>query len=96
MRRFAFTLAFCLCLSVSAFGQGTDASAAQPEPPRVEIIEDQEAGSVRVLIGGREVLTIDASGLHVNGDINYTGTSTDYGPEGFAARNINAGAPHAP
>jgi hypothetical protein len=36
-----------------------------------QIIIDQKTDTVRVLIDGKEIVTIDAHGLHVNGDIEY-------------------------
>lgn len=41
---------------------------------------DPENGSVHVLINGKEQLRIDANGLHVLGDITYSGAFTDVGP----------------
>jgi hypothetical protein len=82
MRRFVFVLAFCLTLSVPALAE--EPPAAPAGTPKVEIIEDQEAGAVRVLIDGKEVLTIDASGLHVSGSIIYTGSITDIGESAHA------------
>jgi hypothetical protein len=55
-----------------------DQSGTEPADT-VEIITDQEAGAVRILIDGREVATIDADGLHVAGNIAYTGTLADTG-----------------
>ena len=99
MRRFVFALAALCCLapaSVTA-GESPVSSPEKANRPKVEVVEDQEAGVVRVVIGGRTVLLIDASGLHVNGDIGYAGTSTDYGPEGFTAEAAKSAAPvHAP
>lgn len=79
MRRIAVTLAFCFFLSVPAFAEEPETPARPSDPPKVEVIEDQEAGVVRVFIGGKEVLTIDNQGLHINGDITYTGQITDAG-----------------
>jgi len=50
----------------------------QPQPISVgnsqtQVIVDEAANTVRIMIGGKEVMTVDASGLHVNGDISFTG-----------------------
>lgn len=41
------------------------------------IIVDDKDHTVRIFAGGKEILTIDASGLHVNGDLTYSGTLDD-------------------
>jgi hypothetical protein len=51
----------------------------QTTPTKPQIITDEKTNTVRVLIGGKEVLTIDAKGLHVHGDIDYSGIITDTG-----------------
>lgn len=55
--------------------KSTSNSKSPPSKPR--IITDEKTNTVRVLIGGKEVLTIDAEGLHVRGNIDYTGIITD-------------------
>lgn len=55
------------------------APTAKADAPKPEIITDEKAGVVRVLIAGREILRIDAAGLHVKGDLDYTGVMTDRG-----------------
>jgi hypothetical protein len=52
-------------------------SNSKSPPPKPQIITDEKTNTVRVLIGGKEVLTIDAEGLHVRGNIDYTGIITD-------------------
>ncbi|MEH6575668.1 MAG: hypothetical protein V7731_01195 [Amphritea sp.] len=42
-----------------------------------QIIADEENNIVRILIDGQEIMTIDKDGLHVNGDIEHSGTITD-------------------
>jgi len=39
---------------------------------RARIVTDEKTGTVRVEIDGKDVVTIDAGGLHVNGEIDYT------------------------
>ncbi len=52
-------------------------SPAPNSPPKPQIITDEKNNVVRVLIGGKEVLTIDAKGLHVHGNLDYSGIITD-------------------
>lgn len=44
---------------------------------RVQFETDQKAGVVRIVIDGREIARIDATGLYVHGDVAYTGTIAD-------------------
>lgn len=46
---------------------------------RVQIVEDQQAGVVRILIDGRPVVVINESGVRIVGDIEYTGSISDIG-----------------
>lgn len=46
-------------------------------PDRVQMIEDDEAGVIRFIIDGQERATLDSEGLHVHGDIEFTGTTKD-------------------
>ncbi len=41
-----------------------------------QVITDKKAHVVRVLIAGKEILTVDAGGVHVHGNIAYSGVST--------------------
>lgn len=52
-----------------------DKPQAEPLTPRIEIDEDE--GVLRILTGGTERVRIYADGLHVKGDIEYTGSITD-------------------
>jgi hypothetical protein len=70
------------------------ASAGQPAPAEsfhplrnnddARIVIDQKKHVVRVLVGGREILTIEASGLRVNGGITYSGPLTAGGETSHA------------
>jgi phage baseplate assembly protein gpV len=73
-----FLVAACLAAFSVPAALAQDQSAAEPAK-KVEIITDQEAGAVRIVIDGRGVATIDADGLHVAGNLSYTGTLTDTG-----------------
>jgi hypothetical protein len=65
------------------------ASAGQPAPvedfhslqnnDETRIVIDQKKHVVRVLVGRKEILTIDASGLRINGGITYSGQLTATG-----------------
>ena len=48
-----------------------------PAADRPQIITDDKNNAVLVLIRGKEVLRIDERGLHLNGDLDYTGVMTD-------------------
>lgn len=75
---------------------GAIAFAAKPAAPeRVVIVSDHEAGAVRFMIDGKEQARLDATGLHVRGDISYDGTLTDYGAAGFEAHTARGGGKHA-
>jgi hypothetical protein len=50
---------------------------AAPSAAKTQIVTDQKTNSVYILINGKKVVTIDAKGLHVSGDVDYTGTITD-------------------
>jgi hypothetical protein len=59
-------------------GPSKGIKSVKTEEPR--IIMDQKTHTVRILIGGKEIMTVDAGGLHVHGNIDYTGVSTAGGP----------------
>lgn len=50
-----------------------------PPPHPIQVVQDEKAGVVRILIDGKEVFAIDAKGLHVEGDVVYSGVTTDAG-----------------
>jgi hypothetical protein len=90
MRRLSFSLSLCLLVLLTglpAFAgppspAGTPVAkgpaAKRPQHP-VEIVTDDKTGVLRVLIGGKEVFAIDAKGVHVKGDVTYSGVSVDQG-----------------
>lgn len=60
---------------------------AQAESPQTLI--KTENGTIVFLVGGQEQARLDASGLHVNGDVNYSGAITDtvtYRPSAVAEK----------
>jgi len=66
------------CLS----GGGSATAATTGSSSAAQVVTDDKHHVVRVLIGGKEILTIDALGLHVNGDIHYAGKITNTGKSG--------------
>lgn len=72
-----------LLSALLAFLPLAPAIASQPVPSgdsKPQIIADPQTNTVRILIDGKEVVRIDVKGLHVTGDVDYTGTLTDGGP----------------
>jgi hypothetical protein len=66
------------CLS----GAGAATGATAGSSSTAQVVTDEKRNTVRVLIGGKEILTIDALGLHVNGNIEYAGKITNTGKSG--------------
>lgn len=62
----------------------------QAAPPDKAALISTEGGIIRFLIGGEEKARIDGAGLHVRGDLNYTGVTTDTGLAGYAGEASNA------
>jgi hypothetical protein len=60
---------------------GGEADRGTQKDGKTEIITDEKTNTVRILIGGKEILTIDADGLQVHGDVDYSGLLTDTGGE---------------
>jgi hypothetical protein len=75
---FAAMLSF---ISGIAYAAGPAPAATQPQSTsqqqatRVET--DKKTGAIRFIVNGKEVARIDATGLHVTGDVDYTGALTD-------------------
>jgi hypothetical protein len=81
--RHGFLVAF-FCFLVAPPAEAQDAqppaeSPAMPAADRVQLVEDDENGRLRIVIDGKVVGWFDAGGLNVNGDINYTGFTADVG-----------------
>ena len=71
-----------LLSALLAFLPLAPATASQPAPSdnsKPEIIADAKTNTVRILIDGKEIVHIDAKGLHVTGDLTYTGAEIDEG-----------------
>ena len=58
------------------------AAPANNEDP--QIVVDKKNHAVRILIGGKEIAIIDASGMHVNGGLDYSGILKDTGGVRYA------------
>ena len=76
MKRTLFLAAALLFLPLAP------AIASQPphsDDSKPQIITDPKTNTVRILIDGKEILRVDAAGLHVTGDLTYTGTEIGVG-----------------
>ena len=56
---------------------GKAAVAAPNTKPRTRIEIDQDAAVIRFITDGQERAVLDADGLHVRGDIHFTGQVID-------------------
>lgn len=95
--RFLAGLFFCAFFSV-ALCLSPAPLRAEPEPPpepSVQIVKDQDKGTVTFIIDGKAVAQIDKDGLHVVSDIVYGGTLTDAG-SAYVEQAIAGGHDDAP
>ena len=93
------SLFFCaLFLSVGAVSSYAEDVAATANTTtskaKTEILVDDEAGTVSILINGEIAVLIDADGLHVRGGIEYGGTIVDMGRENAIPVKDNKEADH--
>lgn len=72
----AFLHVTATCLLCMAF-TGNTAFAQDNAAPGTRIEADEQTGTIRVVIDGEERAVFDGDGLHVDGNITYTGTLTD-------------------
>jgi hypothetical protein len=76
MRQILFA-SMLLLISAPAYAAGP---APQPTPQQATRIEtDQKTGAIRFIVDGREVARFEHDGLHVRGNIAYTGEIDDIG-----------------
>lgn len=77
---YCVTLA-ALCVLAGPAVAENQPRAAQTTAARAEtrIEVDEQANVIRFFIDGEERAVLDASGLHVNGDVNYAGKIKDVG-----------------
>ena len=76
------TLALCTGVLIG-FAGAQCLPRAHATSPQTQI--KTEGDVIAFIVGGREVARIDASGLHVDGDVAYAGALVDYGAAGFNA-----------
>ena len=80
MQRLLFLIVF-LIFTAPAQAAGPAAPLAAAEATRIET--DQKTGAIRFIVDGREVARFERDGLHVRGDVNYSGMTKDTGPDGY-------------
>jgi hypothetical protein len=74
----AFLLAAMLTAVQAGYFLGVATrGAAAKDAPRTAVIAEEKDGVVHVLVGGKEIVVIDETGLYVRGDVAYTGTLAD-------------------
>lgn len=78
MRVRDFIFVACIVLSFLA-GAALATAAATTGFDRTAIFADQEAGTIRIVVGGKPAAWFDAEGLHVIQAIEYGDTLTDTG-----------------
>ena len=91
-----------LLAATTAFAATKPAAIAAPPPsesghspqPKPQIITDEKTNTVHIMIDGEDVVTIDSTGLHINGDVTYTGASS--GPRQHMEPVQNAAPPEKP
>lgn len=88
MKRTLALTALFLFLSVVSAPASQPAHSGDSKP---QIIADPKTNTVRILIDGKEIVRIDAAGLHVTGDLTYTGAEIDAG--GAASATTPPGSP---
>lgn len=63
-------------------GAAGESATAPIKPAKTRIEVDERAGIIRFFIDGQEKATLNADGLHIQGDIDYAGTIRDVGAAG--------------
>jgi len=74
-----YAVLFTVLVSVMALGVTVAYAVRDNNNNTTTIAVDEKAGTIRFLAAGKEVATINAAGLHVAGDIEYTGMMADTG-----------------
>ena len=77
------SLFFCALMVGSVLATSAQPSHAEDtaNKGKTEILVDENAGTVSILINGETAVLIDADGLHVRDSIEYGGTIADMGRE---------------
>jgi ethanolamine transporter EutH len=70
-----------LCLLCLAAASPVLAEKLAPKlAPVSEVLVEDEAGVIRLIVHGKTVVTIDKSGVTIAGDVRYTGVTQDVSP----------------
>jgi hypothetical protein len=83
MRRLSFALfSLALCSGPALAGRSIPPPQSPPpqkaaQLPTTRIETDQQTGTIRFIVKGKEAATFDATGLHVRNNIDYAGTLSD-------------------
>ena len=87
LKRMLIWSLFSLFLLMLIFAQAEEPPTPQTQPA-TQIITDGEQGVIRFLIGGKETMRLDETGLHVFGDLSYNGTVMDGTPPHMQEEHI--------
>lgn len=79
-----------LFLAPAAFSGTKTVSATRLGDEKTAVFVEQERDIIRFFIDGQEKAFLDQSGLHINGDVAYTGTIRDSGAAQPAKEGKNA------
>jgi hypothetical protein len=96
---FVAALAASLLAGMPDAGAGDNQPAAKKkvEPSgqakKAEIVVDEEKGVIRFFINGKETMRLDESGLHVEGNITYSGRIKDFGEQQAGDEAAEKGKP---
>ena len=69
-----------MLLLISGTAHAARPTAPEPAPAQAEatrIETDQKTGAIRFIVNGQEQARIDATGLHVRGNFEYSGEAVD-------------------
>ena len=75
--KFRTILYVAVAVILTAFITGNITAKANNTSPAIEI--DPQNRLIRFIVDGQDIAIIDAEGMHVFGDITYSGTITDIG-----------------
>ena len=78
-RKWILLLGF-LFISTATLPSHANDHALQTDTTKTQIVVDEEAGTVSIIINGKEVATFFEDGLHIWGDASYNGTLADGTP----------------
>ena len=78
-RHVPLILVVLLLALVAVLAAQVRAADARQNAERVTVVSDQKSGALRVVIDGSTVMTVDAQGVRVTGDLTYSGMFRDTG-----------------